>query len=97
MGTIYEVRQALGGFGYSYYSEMYQSINYGDVNTTWEGENRMLLQQTARFVLKNCNRVISGKDVITPHIAYLKDFNDDKSAFLGKVNFDLSSDDLSLD
>ena len=41
--TYYEVRQALGGFGYSYYSELHEMINNGDINTTWEGDNRVLL------------------------------------------------------
>ena len=97
MTTYYEVRQALGGFGYSYYSEIDQMLKQGDINTTWEGDNRVLLQQTARFVLKNCNRVIAGKEVHTPHVAYLKDFNNDKQAYLTAAkNIDLGSQDLSL-
>lgn len=55
--TYEEVRQSLGGFGYSYYSELHSMLNDNDVNMTWEGDNKVLLQQTARFILKNCNRI----------------------------------------
>jgi len=95
--TYYEVRQALGGFGYSYYSELHEMINNGDINTTWEGDNRVLLQQTARFLMKNCNRVATGKEVSTEHLGYFKAFNEDKAGMLAKVaDIDFNAEDLGL-
>lgn len=93
-----EARQAMGGFGYSFYSELHQMINDNDVNLTWEGDNKVLLQQTARFILKNCNRISNGKDVLTEHIAYLKDFNANQNAIKEKLSaIDFTAEDLSLD
>jgi len=39
-----EIRQALGGIGYSKYSEMSNFIDDYDINQTWEGDNKVLLQ-----------------------------------------------------
>lgn len=73
--TYQEVRESLGGFGYSFYSELHSMLNDNDVNLTWEGDNKVLLQQTARFILKNCNRIQNGKPVLSPHIQYLEVYN----------------------
>lgn len=38
-----EARQALGGLGYSFYSEIGMMITDNDINLTWEGDNKVLL------------------------------------------------------
>lgn len=49
--TIHECRLACGGLGYSYYSKFSYMMNACDINCTWEGDNNVLLQQTAKFLL----------------------------------------------
>lgn len=50
--SINEYRQAMGGFGFLAISQIAGLLNDGHVNMTWEGDNYVLLHQTARFVLK---------------------------------------------
>lgn len=42
----------MGGHGYSAYSRIGSSINASDVSLTFEGDNNLLLQQVAKFMLK---------------------------------------------
>ena len=42
----------MGGHGYSYLSRMACLLDDGDINTTWEGDNYMLLQQTSKYIMK---------------------------------------------
>jgi acyl-CoA oxidase len=46
------VRTVLGGHGYSSLSKMAAFYHDVDVNTTWEGDNNLLLQQTSKFLIK---------------------------------------------
>jgi alkylation response protein AidB-like acyl-CoA dehydrogenase len=39
-----ELRQTLGGIGFSHYVEIGDLIKDSDVHTTWEGDNKVLLQ-----------------------------------------------------
>jgi acyl-CoA oxidase len=50
---IIESRQAMGGLGYSAYSRMNEFMEENDINLTWEGDNKVILQQTSKFILKN--------------------------------------------
>ncbi|KAK2800094.1 fatty-acyl coenzyme A oxidase [Onygenales sp. PD_10] len=54
-------RRACGGHGYSSYSGI--GPFYADYlpNTTWEGDNYMLTQQVARYLLKSARAVFVGK------------------------------------
>lgn len=61
--AIKESRQALGGNGYSVYSKLGVLYNDNDINTTWEGDNNVLIQQTVKFVLENFQRVMRGKKI----------------------------------
>lgn len=50
--SLQEVREACGGLGFSYYARVAELRQYYDVNQTWEGDNNVLLQQTAKFLLE---------------------------------------------
>ncbi|KAF2198728.1 acyl-CoA oxidase [Delitschia confertaspora ATCC 74209] len=54
-------RRACGGHGYSSFSGI--GTWYADYlpTTTWEGDNYMLTQQVARYLLKSARHVLSGK------------------------------------
>jgi len=67
-----------------------------DVNLTWEGDNKVLLQQTARFILKNCNRITNGKLVLSPHMTYLSDYNADPNTFIVKTRGELTLANVTL-
>lgn len=56
-----ECRSILGGHGYSSYSGLSRMYNGNDINTTWEGDNNMLLQQTTKYILKTYNKIQRGK------------------------------------
>ncbi|CDW77002.1 acyl-coenzyme a oxidase [Stylonychia lemnae] len=88
-----EVRQALGGLGYSQYSEIGPSINDHDINLTWEGDNKVLLQQTAKFVLKNAYNVMQNKPVQDENLAYLKEYFEDMDEYKAKITEDFKSND----
>ena len=51
--TVGECRTILGGHGYSALSGFSKLYHSSDVNTTWEGDNNVLLQQTTKFILKS--------------------------------------------
>lgn len=61
METLSECRQALGGLGFSHYACIGQMMNNGDVNQTFEGDNNVMLMQTARFIIRNLNWMVKGK------------------------------------
>ena len=42
----------MGGHGYSYLSRMACLLDDADINTTWEGDNYMLLQQTSKYIMR---------------------------------------------
>lgn len=52
----------MGGHGYSRFSMIGALRNNNDINTTWEGDNTVLQQQTAKFILDNFQKKIKGQD-----------------------------------
>lgn len=59
------LRSACGGHGYLNYSGLPQIMTEYSPTATYEGENTILLLQTARYLLKNYNRLNKNKQ-LTP-------------------------------
>ncbi|CAO3699738.1 hypothetical protein G6F70_005764 [Rhizopus microsporus] len=59
--VIEDCRRACGGHGYSMFSGLGQFYQDTLPNVTWEGDNYILTQQTARYLLKTFRNVIAGK------------------------------------
>jgi len=57
---IQECREVCGGLGYSAYNRLGSYIQDNDVSLTGEGDNNVLLQQTAKFLL-DCLRSVQAK------------------------------------
>ena len=68
---IQECREATGGTGFSGYSRFGQWLVDNDVNSTWEGDNWVLLQQTSRYILKNMELLVKGRQVQSRWLAFL--------------------------
>ncbi|CAO3687623.1 unnamed protein product [Rhizopus stolonifer] len=72
-----DCRRACGGHGYSLFSGLGQFYQDYLPNATWEGDNYILTQQTARYLLKTFRSVAAGKAEISEHnqtITYLAQF-----------------------
>ena len=70
------VRQACGGHGYSHYSGIPGILQEFSPMATYEGENTVLLLQTARYLVKQLNRIAKNKP-ISPFMDYIKNFQED--------------------
>jgi acyl-CoA oxidase len=66
-----EARAACGGLGYSSYARIGNLHSDLHVNATWEGDNIVLLQQSAKFILKGMGRLAKGKPVKFETLYYL--------------------------
>jgi len=56
--------------------------NNNDINLTWEGDNTVLIQQTARFIMNNLKRKMKGKEVKFNTLSFFKKFDEVSSAKL---------------
>lgn len=67
-------RRACGGHGYSSFSGI--GSYYADYlpTVTWEGDNYMLTQQVARYLLKSARSVLTGKAAPNDTTRFLKSF-----------------------
>lgn len=67
-------RRACGGHGYSSFSGI--GSYYADYlpTVTWEGDNYMLTQQVARYLLKSARAVLTGKAADNDTTQFLKKF-----------------------
>ncbi|KAI8886274.1 acyl-CoA oxidase [Backusella circina FSU 941] len=64
--SIEECRRACGGHGYSMFSGLGSFYQDYLPNVTWEGDNYILSQQTARYLLKTYRQVVAGKAEAEP-------------------------------
>lgn len=62
MRALQECREACGGLGYSYYSKLGILRANWDVQQTWEGDNNVLLQQTAKYLIDIIKAKFKGKE-----------------------------------
>ncbi len=60
---IQECRELCGGFGFSTYNRIGVLRADNDINTTWEGDNNVLGQQAARFLLECLRFIQKGKKI----------------------------------
>lgn len=65
----------MGGHGFSSYSKMGVLINDAEINSTWEGDNNVLLQQTVKILLENMQRVMKGKEIQINILKFLLNVN----------------------
>eukprot|EP01119_Soliformovum_irregulare_P000794 TRINITY_DN10585_c0_g1_i1.p1 TRINITY_DN10585_c0_g1~~TRINITY_DN10585_c0_g1_i1.p1 ORF type:complete len:730 (-),score=212.62 TRINITY_DN10585_c0_g1_i1:96-1988(-) len=56
-------RQSLGGHGYSAYAALSSFLADFAVMCTWEGDNTVLAQQTAKYLMKIMKHVEAGKEI----------------------------------
>jgi hypothetical protein len=70
----------MGGFGYSYYSKIFEFGASLDVNLTFEGDNKILLQQTAKYLLKHTFKLLGKKEKKEKKKANLK-----KGTYIGYI------------
>jgi len=72
MKGLQESREACGGLGYSYYSKVGLLRNDFDVNQTWEGDNNVLLQQTAKYLIDVVRDKLKGKKTSPLSTSWIK-------------------------
>ncbi|RUP43346.1 hypothetical protein BC936DRAFT_137317 [Jimgerdemannia flammicorona] len=72
VSAIEDCRRACGGHGYSLFSGLASFYQDYLPNATWEGDNYILTQQTARYLLKTFRNLVAGKSVLqNPTVSYL--------------------------
>lgn len=71
--VIKQCRQMLGGHGFSSFSKLGTLYSDNDVHTTWEGDNHVLLQQTAKYALDAGAKMMKGKPIKSKLLAFLPD------------------------
>lgn len=71
-------RLACGGHGYMTCSNMFGTYGMVTAACTYEGENTVLLLQTARYLLKTWTQAMKGQELV-PTVQYLKSFISNKN------------------
>lgn len=70
---IEKVRRACGGHGFSSYAGFTSLLKFINSYPTLEGENTILMLQTARFLVKSLKYAMSKKKEIPHQVEYLRD------------------------
>jgi acyl-CoA oxidase len=94
---LQQFRELMGGHGYSRYSLLGGLRNNNDINTTWEGDNTVLVQQTAKFILENFRNHLKGNksSLNYPTLKFLDKF-ENSSAEKIEINDKKDLDDVNL-
>ncbi|XP_055310444.1 probable peroxisomal acyl-coenzyme A oxidase 1 [Sitodiplosis mosellana] len=71
--AIEQLRLACGGHGYMECSNLPSTYGMVTAACTYEGENTVLLLQTARYLIKNWDWALQGKSLV-PTLSYLRKF-----------------------
>lgn len=79
---IQTCRLACGGHGYLNSSGFNSFMGFATAAQHYEGENTVMLLQTARYLMKSWQNALNG-DSLTPTVAYLKKYTQQK----GKIVF----------
>lgn len=77
---VEKCRLSCGGHGYMTSSNFPQTYGMVTAACTYEGENTVLLLQTARYLMKVWPRVIA-KQSLTPAVSYLHEVNQLKGSY----------------
>lgn len=97
------IRELCGGHGYSSYSRIPDYISDQNVQSTWEGTNDVLIQQTAKFILQVFGKYVQKGVIDYPSFNFIKDF--ENTELIAKefkvitdtvIGFDPNGSDISL-
>lgn len=66
------IRECCGGHGFSNYSGLPNLIEVAAPNVTLEGDNTVMMQQTARHLIKSCAKILQGKQ-LQGSLSYIND------------------------
>jgi len=91
---IEQCRQSLGGHGYSRFNGLCDMFNDFAVNCTWEGDNTVLIQQTARYLMKCAKSLAQGKKLTGKSVVYLNNW---KRYLKNRFEIKTVSDILNID
>jgi len=69
---LQECREACGGMGYLACNRIAKMRNDEDISVTWEGDNRVLLQQVSTSLLKEFQQQFKGDKKFTGMLAFLR-------------------------
>mgnify|MGYP002366866907 FL=1 len=84
--NLQDARTACGGLGFSWYSIFGDQITFNDVGRTYEGDNYILCQQTAKLLLKNLKYLLDGKSTHWTCKFLKLDPVDEMTSFSGKLD-----------
>jgi acyl-CoA oxidase len=66
-----EAMHCCENFGFMHVNGICGRVQDAHVNTTWEGDNTVLLMQTTQFILKGVSRVAKGKPIFYKSLDYI--------------------------
>jgi acyl-CoA oxidase len=99
-GRLQQLREVMGGHGYSRFNLIGALRNNNDINTTWEGDNTVLVQQTAKFILDCFKNKMKGKPLKKEFttVKFLESFDEVNNTDKNSINLSSGKDldDINL-